>query len=103
MDLSQITAVVGLVVGLVSLMTNVAIIAYIFGILRAEVTQLKTDSIAFKSHVADLSVHHNNPAFKEFEKRIEGELAAIKDSVCEVKEYCEEIDKKLDQEIRGLK
>ncbi len=41
-------------------------------------------------------------AFREFEKRIEGELSAIKGQIHEVKEYCEEIDKKLDRELRGL-
>ena len=102
MDMSQVAAILAVVTSLVSLMANVAVIAYIFGILKAEVTQLKTDAEKFKAHIADGSVHHNNPAFREFEKRIEGELSAIKGQIHEVKEYCEEIDKKLDRGLRGL-
>ena len=58
----------------------------------------------FYAHAADDHKHFNLAAFAEFEKRIEGEIRAVRDSVGdvkadvkEVKEYCEDIDGKIDR------
>lgn len=73
---------------------------------KANATSIDVNDLYSKvdAHVSDDEKHFNYKAFAEFEKRIEGEIRSVKESVVdvkadikEVKEYCEDIDGKIDR------
>lgn len=88
---------VNAITGLIAIVGAFASLAYTFAVIRTEVNGLKERESIFISHMNNDAKHHNGEAFKEFEKRIEKELANLNEGVKDVKEYCEHIDGKLDK------
>lgn len=59
---------------------------------KDEIKTLKED---FHAHQADRSIHHNEDAFAEFEKRIDLRFEHLSEGVKKVEVYVEDIDKKI--------
>lgn len=64
---------------------------------KDEIISLKE---AFHAHETDRSIHHNESAFVEFEKRIDLRFAHLSESVEKVEKYVEDIDRKIGEYLK---
>lgn len=102
MALQDLAIILSAVSSLLSFLGTLTTGVYAFAVLRTEVNQLKADNKHHWAHQADEGKHFNEKAFNEFERRMDERFVLLEGKVEEVKNYCEDIDSKLDRELRGL-
>lgn len=101
MEVRDIALVFSMVAATVGLFSSLGALVFFFGVIRTTVNVHSEDFKSVWAHMNNQDIHFNQKAFNEFEKRITQSVQDLKEDVKEVKEYCEEIDGKLDRELRA--
>ena len=96
MDITSIAVILSAISSLIAILTAGGTALYAFAVLRTEVNQAKVDIKLLWTHANNAEIHFNEKAFLEFERRIDERFSGIQKQIEEVKDYCEEIDKKVD-------
>ena len=96
MDITSIAVILSAISSLIAILTAGGTALYAFALLRTEVNQAKVDIKLLWTHANNAEIHFNEKAFLEFERRIDERFSGIQKQIEEVKDYCEEIDKKVD-------
>lgn len=96
MDITSIAVILSAISSLIAILTAGGTALYAFAVLRTEVNQAKVDIKLLWTHANNAEIHFNEKAFLEFERRIDERFSGIQKQIEEVKDFCEEIDKKVD-------
>lgn len=96
MDITSIAVILSAISSLIAILTAGGTALYAFAVLRTEVNQAKVDIKLLWTHANNAEIHFNEKAFLEFERRIDERFSGLQKQIEEVKDFCEEIDKKVD-------
>ena len=96
MDITSIAVILSAISSLIAILTAGGTALYAFAVLRTEVNQAKVDIKLLWAHANNGEIHFNEKAFLEFERRIDERFSGLQKQIEEVKDFCEEIDKKVD-------